>query len=295
MKKNKILGIISIISVFSNNAYSSDIRVEKSVSVSDNSFFDEGVVSKKIRIKKALVNTIPSDKMMNDTNNIVENKLLIENNKIERKITKKIEAKANSILVNINDEYVFKSKEELEIENNFKSNIINQENILNKLRLDLAASKINKLKQLEDKKSSLKNDFKTYEIQLQQIIRGRIGNRYAKKTVTEAKLELYGVKQKFKLDLSEIENDIETLNRFPKKSKDFVYIYKKIASKEKLLLVTKKEFSSLKKDYFQNKLILRTRYYENLKKIKEEYYNNKKKMKVYYMLRTDTLVNQIKN
>jgi hypothetical protein len=293
----------SIISIFllSTFVFSNEVNIDKSKNVSDDDFFtidNEKIdinpqAKKKVKVRK---NSKKYDNM--NAKKEINNPHFIENQKkmIEKSLRGEEEQDTLDIKVveKINGDVIFKSTEELNIEKNFYLTKQKEEKKIKLKEIELERSINKQLKDLLIRKQTLRNDYKTYEIELQKIIRSRMQNRYADKTVQGAKLELYEAKQKYLLDMKEIDQNIKTLKNFPKKSKDYLLIYNNINSKNRLIEVSEKEFLNLKGDYYENKLIFRDRYYKELEKLKRMYLKDKNKLKIYYDLRTNTLINKIK-
>jgi len=295
MKKS----ILSIV-LLSTLALSNEVNVDKLKNVSDDDFFT--IDNEKIDIDtRKKVKPKRTEAKKHDAMNVkkeIENPHFLNNQKamIEESIRGKEDIKEVDIKVveKINGDVIFKSTEEIGIEENFYNVKLKEEKKISLKEIELERSISKKLSDLTIQKQTLKNDYKTYEIELQKIIRSRMQNRYADKTVQGAKLELYEAKQKYLLDMKEIEQKTKTLKKYPKKSKDYLMIYNNINSKTRLIEVSEREFLNLKGDYYENKLIFRNRYYKELEKLKQKYLKDKNKLKIYYDLRTNTLINKIK-
>jgi len=293
----------SFISIFllSTFVFSNEVNVDKIKNVSDDDFFTidnekidinpQAKKKKYIRKNSEKYDNMSAKKEINNPHFIENQKRMIEKSLRGREEQAKIDIK---VVEKINGDVIFKSTEEINIEKNFYTTKQKEEKNIKLKEIELEKSINKQLKDLLIKKQTLKNDYKTYEIELQKIIRSRMQNRYADRTVQGAKLELYEAKQKYLLDMKEIDQNIKTLKNFPKKSKDYLLIYNNINSKNRLIEVSEKEFLNLKSDYYENKLIFRDRYYKELEKLKRMYLKDKNKLKIYYDLRTNTLINKIK-
>jgi len=324
MKKRIIISTILsslLLSTLSISAVDVDVKVNnvKKKTISESDFFnmdDSKPIEKKVVVKskkqkqqqkqKKEASKQSVSEIADIDNTTVKSKSVLANKRKESKIeylNKKYEPKYKTVKMKTNKEplvyinkkdYVIKTKKEEEIEDNFKEEMKFQDSELKKNDLKLEDFINQKLNSLKLKLNTTKNDFKAYELELQHVIRSRANNRYAEKTIENAKLELYDARDKYNLNIEEIEFQIDRLKRYPKKSKDYLIRYNNISSKKRLLVSTNKDFLDLKKDYFENKFLLQKNYYKKLDELKKKYKSNKNKLNIYYELRTNTLINTIK-